>query len=82
MNLDPGVADDVDAPNENVDGNVAAAIVDCDSIFSWPFEALPDFIGFEPTPPAPDFVTLKENSVLAWSIFVPSVEAPGAASVD
>ena len=34
VNLDPGVADDFIAPNENVDGNVAVEIVDFDSVFS------------------------------------------------
>ena len=33
-------------------------------------------------PPTPDVVASKENPGLAWANFVPSVEAPGEASVD
>ena len=37
-----------------------------------------EFFGFEPTSPTPDFVSSKENPALAWIIFVPCVEVPGA----
>jgi hypothetical protein len=35
----------------------------------WPFEALQEFVGFIPAPPAPDIVASKKNPALAWAIF-------------